>query len=81
MTREEGNKPTRHHRKPKSIGGCNEPENISVIRLKKHVAWHILFGDMCAKQIAEEINKYYLDPSFKFVARGTGYVHPRKGKK
>lgn len=81
MTKEEGNRLTRHHRKPKSLGGGSEPENISHIKCKKHVSWHILFGDMSAEEIAEEINKFYLDPEFKFVLKRTGYQHPERRKK
>jgi hypothetical protein len=76
MTKEELNKPTRHHRKPRSLGGTNCPENISRIKHKKHLAWHCLFGDMTAQEIAEEINKHYLDPAFIFKVKHSGYQHP-----
>lgn len=81
MTNDDRNKITRHHRKPRSLGGGNEPENISHIKFKFHEAWHLLFGDKPAKEIAEEINKYYLDPEFKFVTKRTGYQHPERRKK
>lgn len=60
-------KDTRHHRKPRSLGGTSEPENISHVPAKKHAAWHILFRNLPADQIAEEINRTYLDPDFRFV--------------
>lgn len=78
---EDPNQITRHHRKPRSLfpkgKANNEPENISRIKLKHHKSWHILFADMTAEQIAEEINKQYLDPEFKFVVKKTGYQHPK----
>jgi hypothetical protein len=77
---EDLNRITRHHRKPRSLfpkGKVNNnPENISHIKLKHHSAWHILFSSMTAQEIAEEINKYYLDPEFKFKVKRTGYQHP-----
>lgn len=73
------NQLTKHHRKPRSLfqGKVNnEPENISKIKIKFHEAWHKLFNDMTAQEIAEEINNKYLDPEFKFVVKRTGYQHP-----
>jgi hypothetical protein len=58
---------TRHHRKPKSLGGGMNKRNISLLPEKKHVAWHILFRNLSAEQIANEINRYYLDPDFQFI--------------
>ena len=78
---EDPNKITRHHRRPRSLGLNNEPENISYIKFKKHQAWHMLFGDMSAHQIAEEINKLYLDPAYKFKIKETNYKHPERRKK
>lgn len=55
----------RHHRKPTSIGGANnDPRNISVIKTKKHEAWHMLFNNMQAEEIAREINDKYLDADY-----------------
>lgn len=61
------NKLTRHHRKPKSLGGTTERKNVSKIPHKKHVAWHVLFGNAPAHRIAEEINRYYIDPDYRLV--------------
>jgi hypothetical protein len=60
---------TRHHRKPRSLGGTRSRENISRIPAKKHTAWHILFQNFSAEQIAEEINRLYLDPDYELVLR------------
>lgn len=45
-----------HHRRPRSLGGSNAPSNISYIPTKKHMAWHVLVGNMNAYQIAECLN-------------------------
>lgn len=60
-------KKTRHHRKPISIGGSDEERNLSWVKDNKHKAWHLLFSNMTAYEIVNEINKYYLDPDFKMV--------------
>ena len=58
-----------HHRKPVSRGGKTIPENLSVVPVVKHRAWHTLFGNMNPMEIADEINKYWLDPSYEFIVR------------
>jgi hypothetical protein len=80
-TESKRNQLTRHHRKPRSLGGGHQPENISKIKFKFHEAWHLLFGDATPEEIAEEINKKYLDPEFRFAVKRTGYQHPERRKK
>jgi len=58
---------TRHHRKPKSLGGRAEKRNISLLPDKKHVAWHVLFRNLPPEKIAEEINRFYIDPDFQLI--------------
>lgn len=74
------NENTRHHRKPRALfpkGEINNlPENITILKRKHHEAWHLLFNNMTAQQIAEEINNKYLDPAYKFKVKKTGYQHP-----
>ncbi|HEY1501876.1 MAG TPA: hypothetical protein VGF88_20045 [Acidobacteriaceae bacterium] len=60
---------THHHRKPGSLGGTRSRENISRIPAKKHTAWHILFQNFSAEQIASEINRLYLDLDYEIVVR------------
>lgn len=45
-----------HHRRPTSLGGTNSPSNISYVVPKLHKHWHILFGNMNAHQICNQIN-------------------------
>ena len=58
---------SRHHRKPRSLGGGNEDRNISLLPRVKHAAWHTLFQNWDAYRIAEEVNEMYLDPAYKMV--------------
>jgi hypothetical protein len=60
---------SRHHRKPRSIGGTDEERNISNLPIRKHRAWHILFENMTAFEIANEINVRYLDPDWILIPR------------
>lgn len=58
---------SKHHRKPRSIGGTNDSKNISMVNEKMHNAWHTLFKNKTPCEIAILINKYWLDPDFTFV--------------
>ena len=59
---------TFHHRKPKSLGGRREPQNLIRLPHKKHQAWHFLFMNFTPERIAEEINQKYLDPDYEVIA-------------
>lgn len=58
----------KHHRKPRSIGGDNSNRNISMVNQKMHRAWHTLFKNKTAYEIAELINEFWLDPDYKFIS-------------
>lgn len=58
----------RHHRRPRSIGGDDEERNLSTVPRIKHEAWHMLFSNASAEQIAEIINSFWLDPDYFMVA-------------
>lgn len=57
----------KHHRKPRSIGGDNRKENISLVIPDQHSAWHYLFKNYDAPTIAAIINTTWLDPNYEFV--------------
>lgn len=59
---------TRHHRKPRSIGGKSEPRNIVRIPGNKHAAWHTLFANWVPEKIARIISETYLDPDYELIA-------------
>jgi len=63
---------SRHHRKPASLGGKNTHENISIVSVVAHRAWHTLFNNMTPIEIAREINANWLDPAFEIRALKKG---------
>ena len=58
---------TRHHRKPKSLGGGNEDRNIALIPRKFHEAYHLLFANGSPEEVCDVLNKYFIDPDFILV--------------
>ena len=58
---------TRHHRRPKALGGKNSKENISHITAVEHEAWHTLFGCLSPELIADKMNRGLLDPAYTCI--------------
>ena len=61
---------SRHHRKPRSLGGkrfVNRHKNISLVSVTLHRAWHALFLNLSAQEICAIINEVWLNPEYKFV--------------
>lgn len=58
---------TKHHRKCKSLGGSDQESNISIVPHDMHVAFHKLFGNATAGQIARMLNNIWIDPGVKLV--------------
>ncbi len=48
----------KHHRRPISLDGEDEPSNISYVKRKEHSAWHVLFGNMNSYQICSWLNDH-----------------------
>lgn len=48
-------RPSKHHRRPRSIGGSSSDYNISYIKVELHNWWHVLYGNMNAYQICEQL--------------------------
>lgn len=63
---------TKHHRKPRSIGGTDCTENISYVPVKQHRAWHHLVGNMSAPQIAIRLGTLF--PNYYFLAVPNRYM-------
>lgn len=57
---------TKHHRKPRSLGGADLQSNLSYVPQKHHRAWHNLMGNMSAPEIARKLGKLF--PDFYFIA-------------
>ena len=62
------NKFDRHHRLPRSKGGRNNPRNISYIPRDHHEAFHLLFKNWSAEQIAQRLNDWFIDPAYTMLA-------------
>lgn len=58
----------RHHRKCRSNGGNGNRDNISLVHKDHHIAYHKLFGNATPDEIAEILNKVWIDPKYKLIA-------------
>lgn len=58
----------KHHKKCTSNGGDNSKDNVSWVSRARHQAWHILTGNTHPEEIAEVINRDFLDPDYELVA-------------
>ena len=58
---------SRHHRRPRSLGGSSESSNISSVGVAEHRAWHTLFYNDEAQHICQIINDTWLDPDYEFI--------------
>jgi hypothetical protein len=61
-----------HHRRSKSIGGTDDPANISYVPPRLHKHWHTLFGNMNAFQIRDELNEWCAPPRKKVICKYIG---------
>jgi hypothetical protein len=62
-----------HHRKPSSLGPpkvcpVNDPHNLVHVSVVKHRAWHTLFHNHSAQEIARIITHTWIDPDYYMVA-------------
>lgn len=58
----------RHHRLPRTRGGSNSANNISIVERKLHQAWHQLVGNMNAKETAKMLSDTWIDANYYLVA-------------
>jgi hypothetical protein len=58
---------SRHHRRCRANNGGDDSSNISIVRDNKHRAFHLLFGSMTPQQIAEELNRTWIESSVRLV--------------
>lgn len=63
---------SRHHRKPRSLGGSDEPANISVVTQKHHNAWHTLFSNYSPETIASIITEKWIPKGYRFICVRNG---------
>jgi hypothetical protein len=70
---------TKHHRKPRRLGGSNNGNNISYVLRFKHEAWHALFDSLGAPEIFDKFVRYW--DSFGESIASLGHVFGRINKK
>jgi len=58
---------SRHHLRPRSRGGSDHPDNISIVPKVHHDHWHALFSNHSPETICAIINEKWLDRRFKFT--------------
>jgi hypothetical protein len=75
----------RHHRLARSKGGKNNPENISVVPINEHRAYHQLFRNHLPKEVAAILTEKWIDPAYYLVAiprqKSRKKVIKRQGKR
>jgi len=59
----------RHHRKARSLGGTNHPDNISVVPERKHAAYHLLFNEGNIAHVVKVLNSTWIDPEYELVIK------------
>lgn len=57
----------KHHRRPRSLKGSEDPSNISYVLPKQHKEWHVMFGNLNAIQICQVINQYPWKPDDRIL--------------
>lgn len=59
-----------HHRRPKKLGGSGKltSPNMIHVPIVQHRAWHTLFGVKTPQEIADIINRTWLDPDWEVIA-------------
>lgn len=60
---------SRHHRKPRSMGGSGKASNISNVRIEDHQAYHRLFGPGSPWVVAQILNDIWIDPAYELVVQ------------
>lgn len=58
----------KHHRLPRSRGGGNHGNNISIVERNQHRAWHLLVGNMTAPEVARMLSDVWIDSNYYLIA-------------
>lgn len=59
---------SKHHRIMRSHKkGVKDRRNVVVVRADHHQAFHLLFRNSYPHQIAEILNKTWIDPNYQFI--------------
>jgi hypothetical protein len=57
----------RHHKKSRSRGGDNSPQNISIVNAKQHTAFHLLHPNNHPQAICDVLNSTWIDPDYVLI--------------
>jgi len=60
---------SRHHIIPRSRGGANSKDNISIVRGKFHSIYHHLFSNMKPEEIVKYLNDYFWKGNYEIEIR------------
>lgn len=58
-----------HHRRPTSRGGNDDETNISIVPVKVHDAFHLIFQNHSPEVIAQILSERWIDPNWEMIAR------------
>ena len=47
----------KHHLIPKSRGGTDDPSNLLLINIEKHICWHKIFGNRTLDEVIEILQR------------------------
>lgn len=64
----------KHHRKCRSNGGTDDPQNISIVPVFKHRSYHNLFQNGTPEEVARILNETWIDTDWVLIA-----VHKETG--
>lgn len=59
----------KHHRMPKSKGGEDDYNNISIVPKHYHRAFHLLFSNGTPYEVANILNAVWISPDYELVVR------------
>ena len=69
VTKQTGVQHNIHHRRPTSLSGTDDDRNISIVPMRVHDAYHLLFSNLSPQMIAEVLTELWIDPDWEIVAR------------
>ena len=69
VTQQTGIQHNVHHRKPICLSGMDVDENLSIVPLREHDAFHLIFSNTSPEVIARVLSEKWIDPDYELVAR------------
>lgn len=69
VTQQTGVQHNVHHRRPICLSGTDAENNLSIVPMRQHDAFHLIFTDTSPEAIARVLSKVWIDPDYELVAR------------